>query len=107
MATSSAEWVVGALASEGLTPVPRDALRGLAATGFSVEDAGEPGAARVTVVAQYTGQDKYDQWGQAQRLANQVMDALERHGAGFEEIDGREPSCVFDVYPPTGRYSET
>ncbi|MET8681988.1 hypothetical protein ABZW18_31530 [Streptomyces sp. NPDC004647] len=50
--------------------------------------------------AQFTGQDKYEHWGEAQALAYRLMRALEQRGAGLEEIDGHEPNCVFEVYPP-------
>ncbi|MDW6058206.1 hypothetical protein SAZ11_08910 [Streptomyces sp. FXJ1.4098] len=61
------------------------------------------GAARVAATTRYTGQDKYDHWGEADRLANRLMDALERHGASFEEIGGHEPNSVFNAYPPTSQ----
>lgn len=94
-------WATAAFAREGLTPIPREELRRMTVTGFSVEAASEHGAARVTVSARYAGQDKYVQWDEAQRLANRLMDVLEKHGAQFEEITAREPNCAFDAFPPT------
>lgn len=94
-------WAAEQLAAAGFTPLP--SLRPseyFSTTGFAVAASSAPGAARVEVTARYTGQDKYEQWGEAQELANKLMDVLEPLGVGFEEIDGREPNCAFDVYPP-------
>lgn len=94
------EWITQRLTAAGFTPLP--SLRPgeyFKTTGFAVE-ASTPGAARVTVTARFTGQDAYEQWGEAQALANKLMDVLEPLGVGFEEIDGREPNCAFDAYPP-------
>lgn len=94
------EWITQRLTAAGFTPLP--SLRPgeyFKTTGFAVE-ASTPGAARVTVTARFTGQDAYEQWGEAQTLANKLMDVLEPLGVGFEEIDGREPNCAFDAYPP-------
>lgn len=95
------EWVTQQLAAAGFTPLP--SLRPgeyFETTGFAVAASDTPGAARVTVTARFTGQDGYGQWGEAQNLANKLMDVLEPLGVGFEEIDGREPNCAFDAYPP-------
>lgn len=94
-------WVTQQLAAAGFTALP--SLRPseyFETTGFAVGPSSAPNAARVTVTARFTGQDKYDQWGEAQALANKLMDVLEPLGVGFEEIDGREPNCAFDAYPP-------
>lgn len=99
--SSPVEWVTQQLAAAGFTPLsslqPGDYFK---TTGFAVAASSAPGAARVTVTARFTGQDGYDQWGEAQNLANKLMDVLEPLGVGFEEIDGREPNCAFDAYPP-------
>lgn len=98
--SEAATWVTQQLAAAGFTALP--SLRPgeyFETTGFAVE-ASPPRAARVTVTARYTGQDAYEQWGEAQALANKLMDVLEALGSGFEEIEGREPNCAFDVYPP-------
>lgn len=94
-------WVTEQLAAAGYTALP--SLRPgeyFETTGFAVAASGAPNAARVTVTARFTGQDKYEQWGEAQELANKLMDVLEPLGVGFEEIEGREPNCAFDAYPP-------
>lgn len=94
-------WVTQQLAAAGFTALP--SLRTgeyFETTGFAVEASSTPDAARVTVTARFTGQHKYDQWGEAQAFANKLMDVLERLGTGFEEIEGREPNCAFDAYPP-------
>lgn len=99
--SSPVEWVTQRLTAAGFTPLsslqPGDYFK---TTGFAVAASSAPGAARVTVTARFTGQDGYDQWGEAQNLANKLMDVLEPLGVGFEEIDGREPNCAFDAYPP-------
>lgn len=100
------EWVSSTLASEGLAPLPSAQAGGFAETGFTVEATDKTDAAKVTVTARFTGQDKYDHWNEARRLANQVMDVLEKRGAWFEEIDGQEPDCVFEVYVPADRATE-
>ena len=95
-------WVTQQLAAAGFTALP--SLRPseyFKTTGFAVEPGNDPDAARVTVTARFIGQDAYGQWGEAQELANKLMDVLEPLGAGFEEIGGREPNCAFDVYPPS------
>ncbi|WP_460071100.1 hypothetical protein [Streptomyces sp. YKOK-I1] len=100
--SDAAEWVTQQLAAAGYTALP--SLRPaeyFTTTGFAVKASSAPGAARVEVTAHYTGQGSYEQWGQAQTLANRLMDVLEPLGAGFEEIDGREPNCAFDVWPPS------
>jgi hypothetical protein len=99
--SNAAKWVTQQLAAAGFTALP--SLRPgeyFKTTGFTVEASGDPDAARVTVTARYTGQDAYEQWGEAQALANTLMDVLEPLGVGFEEIDGREPNCAFDAYTP-------
>jgi hypothetical protein len=99
--SSPVEWVTQQLATAGYTALP--SLRPgeyFETTGFAVETASVPGAARVTVTARFTGQDAYEQLGEAQALANKLMDVLEPLGVGFEEIEGREPNCAFDAYPP-------
>ena len=99
--SEAATWVAQQLAAAGFTALP--SLRPseyFKTTGFAIEPATDPNAARVTVTARYTGQDGYDQWGEAQNLANKLMDVLEPLGVGFEEIGGREPNCAFDAYPP-------
>lgn len=99
--SSSVEWVTQQLATAGYTALP--SLRPgeyFKTTGFAVASSTQ-GAARVTVTARFTGQDAYAQWGEAQTLANKLMDVLEPLGVGFEEIDGREPNCAFDAYPPS------
>lgn len=99
--STPAEWVTRQLTAAGFTPLPSlqpgDYFK---TTGFAVAASDIPGAARVTVTARFTGQDKFDHWGEAQALANKLMDVLEPLGVGFEEIDGREPNCAFDAYPP-------
>lgn len=98
--SSPVEWVTQRLATAGYTALP--SLRPgeyFKTTGFAVE-ASTPGAARVTVTARFTGQDADEHWGEAWNLANKLMDVLEPLGVGFEEIDGREPNCAFDAYPP-------
>lgn len=98
--SDAAAWVTQQLAAAGFTALP--SLRPgeyFKTTGFAVE-ASTPGAARVTVTARFAGQNAYEQWGEAQALANKLMDVLEPLGVGFEEIDGREPNCAFDAYPP-------
>lgn len=100
--SSAVEWVTHQLTAAGFTPLP--SLRPseyFSTTGFAVGASDNPGAARVEVTALYTGQDAYDQWGEAQNLANKLMDVLETLGVGFEEIEGREPNCAFDAYPPS------
>lgn len=99
--SSPVEWVTQRLATAGYAALP--SLRPgeyFKTTGFAVEASSNPRAARVEVTALFTGQDKYEQWGEAQNLANRLMDVLEPLGVGFEEIDGREPNCAFDAYPP-------
>jgi hypothetical protein len=99
--SEAATWVTQQLADAGFTALP--SLRPgeyFETTGFAVEASTDPNAARVTVTARFTGQDKYEQWGEAQALANKLMDVLEPLGVGFEEINGREPNCAFDAYPP-------
>lgn len=94
-------WVTQQLTAAGFTPLP--SLRPgqyFETTGFAVEASTSPDAARVTVTARFTGQDQYEQWGEAHALANKLMDVLEPLGVGFEEINGREPNCAFDAYPP-------
>jgi hypothetical protein len=98
---SAVGWITEQLAAAGFAALP--SLRPseyFETTGFAVEASNIPGAARVTVTARFTGQDGYEQWGEAQALANKLMDVLEPLGVGFEEIEGREPNCAFDVYPP-------
>ena len=98
---SPVEWVTQQLTAAGYTPLP--SLRPgeyFETTGFTVEASSAPGAARVTVTARFTGQGGYEQWGEAQDLANKLMDVLEPLGVGFEEVEGREPNCAFDAYPP-------
>lgn len=98
--SSPVEWVTQRLATAGYTALP--SLRPgeyFKTTGFAVE-ASTQGAARVTVTARFTGQDTDEHWGEAWNLANKLMDVLEPLGVGFEEIDGREPNCAFDAYPP-------
>lgn len=97
-------WVTQQLAAAGFTALA--SLRPgeyFETTGFAVEAASTPNAARVTVTARFAGQDKYDQWGEAQALANNLMDVLEPLGVGFEEVEGREPNCAFDAYPPASK----
>lgn len=99
---SAAEWITQRLGAAGFTPLP--SLRPgeyFVTTGFVVEASTAPNAARVTVTARYTGQDTYEQWGEASELANKLMDVLEPLGVGFEEVEGREPNCAFDAYPPS------
>lgn len=99
--SNAVEWVTHQLSEAGFTPLP--SLRPseyFSTTGFAVEASDDPGAARVTVTARLAEQDAYDQWGEAQNLANKLMDVLEPLGVGFEEIEGREPNCAFDAYPP-------
>lgn len=99
--SEAATWVTQRLAAAGFTALP--SLRPgeyFRTTGFAVEASGDPRAARVTVTACFTGQDKYEHWGEAQALANKLMDVLEPLGVGFEEIEGREPNCAFDAYLP-------
>lgn len=94
-------WVTQRLAAAGFTALP--SLRPgeyFRTTGFAVTASSETGAARVTVTARFTGQDAYEQWGEANELANKLMDVLEPLGVGFEEIEGRKPNCAFDAYPP-------
>jgi hypothetical protein len=94
-------WVAQQLAAAGFTPLSSlHPSEYFSVTGFAVEDGGDPNAARVTVTAQFTGQDQYKQWGEARRLAGRLMDVLQPLGVGFEEIKGREPNCAFDAYPP-------
>lgn len=102
--SDAAAWVTGRLAAAGFTALP--SLRPgeyFRTTGFAVEASTAPDAARVTVTARYTGQDADEQWGEANELANKLMDVLEPLGVGFEEIDGREPNCAFDAYPPASK----
>lgn len=78
------------------SPIPYFTL-----TGFWVEPSTSyEGAARVTVTALFTGQDKYDHWNEACALANQLMDVLQAGGYGFEEETDREPNSVFHAFPP-------
>lgn len=102
MTTQGTAWATAVLAAEGFTPLASlKPSEYFTVTGFIVEDANEPRAAKVTVTARSTGQqDKYDHWNDAQQLANRLMDALERQGATFEDIPGREPNCVFETYMP-------
>jgi hypothetical protein len=94
-------WVTQRLAAAGFTALPSlHPGKYFETTGFAVEPSNVPGAARVTVTARFTGQDKYEQWGEAQTLANKLMDVLEPLGVGFEEVEDREPNCAFDAYPP-------
>jgi hypothetical protein len=96
-------WVTQQLADAGFTALPSlRPGRYFETTGFAVEASNTPDAARVTVTARFTGQDGYEQWAEAQALAHKLMDVLEPLGVGFEEIEGREPNCAFDAYPPTG-----
>ena len=100
--SDAATWVTQQLAAAGFTALP--SLRPgeyFKTTGFAVEAGSTPGAARVTVTARYVGQDAYEQWGEANDLANKLMDVLEPLGVGFEEVEGREPNCAFDAYPPS------
>ncbi|MET7457699.1 hypothetical protein ABZT03_38790 [Streptomyces sp. NPDC005574] len=100
--SEAAAWVTQQLAAAGFTALP--SLRPgeyFKTTGFAVAASSAANAARVTVTARFTGQDKYEQWGEAQALANKLMDVLEPLGVGFEEIEGREPNCAFDAYPPS------
>jgi hypothetical protein len=95
-------WVTQQLTAAGFTSLP--SLRPseyFSTTGFAIKDGSAPNVARVTVTARFTGQEGYEQWGEAQALANKLMDVLEPLGVGFEEIEGREPNCAFDVYPPS------
>lgn len=95
-------WVTEQLGAAGFTPLPSlTPGEYFVTTGFAVEASSAPDAARVTVTARYVGQDAYEQWGEANELANKLMDVLEPLGVGFEEIDGREPNCAFDAYPPS------
>jgi hypothetical protein len=97
-----ATWVTQQLAAAGFTALPSlHPGQYFETTGFAVEASNAPNAARVTVTARFTGQDQYEQWGEAHALANKLMDVLEPLGVGFEEIDGREPNCAFDAYPPS------
>lgn len=99
--SDAATWVTKQLAAAGFSALP--SLRPgqyFETTGFAVEASSTPGAARVTVTARFTGQDQYEQWGEAQALANKLMDVLEPLGVEFEEIEGREPNCAFDAHPP-------
>jgi hypothetical protein len=99
--SNAVAWTTEQLAASGFTPLP--SLRPaeyFETTGFAVEASSTPTAARVAVTARFTGQVGYEQWGEAQALANKLMDVLEPLGVGFEEIEGREPNCAFDVYPP-------
>ena len=99
--SAAVEWVTQHLTAAGFTPLP--SLRPgeyFKTTGFAVEASDDPDAARVTVTARYTGQDSDEHWGEAQALTDRLMDVLEPLGVGFEEIDGREPNCAFDAYPP-------
>jgi hypothetical protein len=102
--SSPTAWVTQQLTAAGFLPL--QSLRPseyFTTTGFAVEAASDARAARVTVTARYTGQDAYEQWGEAQALANKLMNVLESLGVGFEEIEGREPNCAFDAYPPNER----
>ncbi|MFF5019530.1 hypothetical protein [Streptomyces sp. NPDC001165] len=106
MSSATVTWALSTLARQGLTPLGAEKARGFTETGFIVEEADKPDAARVTVTARFTGQDKYDHWGESHKLANRLMGVLEENGAGFEEIEGHEPNCVFDVFPPADRAAE-
>jgi hypothetical protein len=100
--SSAAAWVTERLTAAGFTPLPSlTPGEYFVTTGFAVEASDTPDAARVTVTARFTGQDGYEQWGEAQAFANKLMDVLEPLGVGFEEIEGREPNCAFDAYPPS------
>jgi hypothetical protein len=100
--SSPVEWVTHQLTTAGFTPLPSlQPSEYFTTTGFAVAASDAPGAARVTVTARFTGQDGYEQRGEAQALTNKLMDVLEPLGVGFEEIEGREPNCAFDAYPPT------
>jgi hypothetical protein len=100
---STVAWVTKQLTAAGFTPLPSlHPYEYFSVTGFAVEASSAPHAVRVTVTAQrFAGQDHYEQWGRARDLANRLMDVLEPLGAGIEEINGREPNCAFDVYPPS------
>ncbi|MFJ1837823.1 hypothetical protein ACIOJ9_28635 [Streptomyces sp. NPDC088175] len=104
MSPDPTEWVSSTLTSEGLTPLP--SAQQFGKTGFIVEATDKTDAAKVTVTARYTGQDKYEHWNEARRLADQVMDVLWKNGAWFEEIEGHEPACVFEAYLPADRTTE-
>lgn len=100
---TATQWTADALAAEGMTPLPSlGPGQYFQTTGFFIENGAEPGTARVTVTAKFRGQDSYEHLAEAERLANHLMDILERHGATFEEIQDREPNCAFDVHTPDG-----
>jgi len=87
--SEAAAWVTQQLAAAGFTALP--SLRPgqyFETTGFAVEPSSAPSAARVTVTARFTGQDGYEQWGEAQALASELMDVLEPLGVGFEGLRG-------------------
>lgn len=92
------EWVLSELASEGFAPLEGGDVSPFSqVSGFVVlED--QSGAAQVKVSAAYRGQDKYEQWSEAQALANKLMDVLESSGEGFEEVQGSEPNVSFLVF---------
>ncbi|MER7623932.1 hypothetical protein [Streptomyces sp. NPDC126503] len=75
-------------------------IRYFESTGFFVEPSPVYNdAARVTVTAKFTSQDKYDQWNEARRLAYRLQNALIAAGYAFEDEDGVEPNCVFHAFP--------
>ncbi|MEU3447237.1 hypothetical protein AB0H29_08400 [Streptomyces thermolilacinus] len=92
-------WVESTLHSEGHVPLPAGHTR-FTDTGFTVGDGPQPGTATLTATAKFTGQDKYEHWGEAQTLAYRLLGVLTAAGAGWEDGPGREPDHVLTIYPP-------
>lgn len=99
--TRSTDHALATLRAAGLTPLTPEQARHFQNSGFTVTSGPEPDVVRVTGTAKFTGQDQYDQWNEARLIAQKAVDALERQGAGWEEVDGREPNWVVDVYLPS------
>lgn len=99
--TSAVDRAVSILRTVDLTPLSVEEARGFKASGFTVQPGPEEDSVRITGVAKFTGQDKYDHWNEARTLAQKAVDVLERRGAGWGELDGQEPNWVVDVFLPS------
>jgi len=99
--TDTVDRAISILRNASLTPLPTDAARGFGTSGFTVEPGPEEGSVRVTGIAKFTGQDKYDHWNEARIIAQKAVDVLERQGAGWAELDGHEPNWAVDVFLPS------
>lgn len=101
MTSTAVDRAASILRTAGLTPLAADEARGFRSSGFTVEPGPEEDSVRITGVAKFTSQDKYDQWNEARIIAQKAVDVLERQGAGWGELDGREPNWVVDVFLPS------